>query len=602
MTVISKIKAILAGFPLLLCAASVSADTFTAADFVEGDKFCTQLFWTSNMLTDTPRPQHGTWSRFEYVYDKQGEIVQNEVKLKSFYDGGEVNFLIEGDELVLYGLDKKSGVDYYTSDGKKHRLVTVKKVDWKSPWPDGKTYMFMKYNPAAYYGKISRLDDGSVSVTFNLNDVCLQVNRRLTVAENPQWEDDINSFSRVDFRIFDSNGYMDGANAGEKIPVHITYEQVDNSHQNVYIRNFAGCGVAFHNESVGDFSFYDKGITAVKNVSNNTFSMPRQGYTGSLKVDYSKWGAGLGVGAATGQYVYRIANITVDNVCIEGGSQAEDIAGTIEEVRNVQPGWHKNCGGSFTIESASRGTSQWKTFSQDEYGNRTEINSLSEFTIASVNDITPNASFGELKSTFSDWGIFLKGFINEDVTPHLVESYDIFVAPEYCDNVASGSFDGAHEYGHNKAVLATFDGPVVLTNDSLKFEITIPMDNIKEKGWTPYYVDGKYSVYLRFNLKDVPMHQASRKAAPLALNSVLAFGGLKPVSGKSIPTSVESVNADKVYISVNSGCITVYGSQSGVKVYSIDGKLFYEGHDNIISLPNGLYIVKAGDKTVKCKL
>lgn len=602
MTVISEIKAIALAIPSLLWAASVSAETFTAADFVEGDKFCTQLFWTSNMLTDTPRPQHGTWSRFEYVTDKQNEIVQNEVKLKSFHDGGEVYFQIEGDELMLLGLNKKNGVSYVTSDGKKNRLVTVKKVDWKSPWPDGKTYMFMDYNPVDYRGKITRLDDGSLSVSFDTGEVCLQINRRLTTAENPMWEDDVNSYSRVDFRIFDANGYMDSSNGVDKIPVHIEYEQVDKFFQNVYIRNFAGCGVAFQNNTIDSYNFYDKGILAVKNLNNNTFSIPKQGYTGGLNIDYSKWGGGLGVGAATGKFVYRIKSISVDNVCIEAEAQAEDIDGTIEEVRNVQPGWHKDCGGELAIESNSCGTTKWVTFSQDENGNRTELAPLGEFTISAVNDITPNASFGELNSTFSDWGIFIKGFISEDANAHLVDSYDIFVAPEYTDNVASGDFDGALESGHGKAVLATFNSPVVMANDSLKFEITVPMAKIEEKGWTPYDFDGKYSVYLRFNLKDVPMRQVSRKAAPLALNSVLAFGGLKPVSGTSIPTSVESVNSDNVNISVNSGRISVEGSPCTVKVYSIDGKLRYEGNDAEISLTPGLYIVKAGEKTVKCKL
>ena len=71
------------------------------------------------------------------------------------------------------------------------------------------------------------------------------------------------------------------------------------------------------------------------------------------------------------------------------------------------------------------------------------------------------------------------------------------------------------------------------------------------------------------------------------------------------PTDIDAVTADKdVKIQFLDGAISVLGAQnSTVAVYSIDGKLVYQGKvaddSTRISLARGTYIVRVGNKAAK---
>ena len=71
------------------------------------------------------------------------------------------------------------------------------------------------------------------------------------------------------------------------------------------------------------------------------------------------------------------------------------------------------------------------------------------------------------------------------------------------------------------------------------------------------------------------------------------------------PTGIDAVTADKdVKIQFFDGAISVLGAQnSTVAIYSIDGKLVYQGKvaddSTRISLARGTYIVRVGNKAAK---
>ena len=71
------------------------------------------------------------------------------------------------------------------------------------------------------------------------------------------------------------------------------------------------------------------------------------------------------------------------------------------------------------------------------------------------------------------------------------------------------------------------------------------------------------------------------------------------------PTGIDAVTADKdVKIQFLNGAISVLGAQnSTVAIYSIDGKLVYQGKvaddSTRISLARGTYIVRVGNKAAK---
>ena len=66
-------------------------------------------------------------------------------------------------------------------------------------------------------------------------------------------------------------------------------------------------------------------------------------------------------------------------------------------------------------------------------------------------------------------------------------------------------------------------------------------------------------------------------------------------------SDVEMVTVDESGISVGNGAI-VNRSNQHIDVYSISGAKAYSGNDAEITLPSGIYVVKAGEKVVKLAL
>ena len=66
-------------------------------------------------------------------------------------------------------------------------------------------------------------------------------------------------------------------------------------------------------------------------------------------------------------------------------------------------------------------------------------------------------------------------------------------------------------------------------------------------------------------------------------------------------SDAEMVTVDESEISVENGAI-VNRSNQHIDVYSISGAKAYSGNDAEITLPSGIYVVKAGEKVVKLSL
>ena len=66
-------------------------------------------------------------------------------------------------------------------------------------------------------------------------------------------------------------------------------------------------------------------------------------------------------------------------------------------------------------------------------------------------------------------------------------------------------------------------------------------------------------------------------------------------------SDAEMVTVDESGISVENGAI-VNSSNMQIDVYSISGAKAYSGNDAEITLPSGIYVVKAGEKVVKLAL
>lgn len=68
---------------------------------------------------------------------------------------------------------------------------------------------------------------------------------------------------------------------------------------------------------------------------------------------------------------------------------------------------------------------------------------------------------------------------------------------------------------------------------------------------------------------------------------------------------IESDNNEALNISVNNGTLTIngIGNHENVSVYDMQGRIIYSGTSHTIdNLSSGLYIVKAGNRTIKISI
>lgn len=66
-------------------------------------------------------------------------------------------------------------------------------------------------------------------------------------------------------------------------------------------------------------------------------------------------------------------------------------------------------------------------------------------------------------------------------------------------------------------------------------------------------------------------------------------------------SGIDDVKSDEMWINVSGNTLNL-NINAAVEIYGIDGKLFYKGYDNIIELPNGIYIIRSNGIIKKIKI
>ena len=68
------------------------------------------------------------------------------------------------------------------------------------------------------------------------------------------------------------------------------------------------------------------------------------------------------------------------------------------------------------------------------------------------------------------------------------------------------------------------------------------------------------------------------------------------------PASVDNVANDSFSVKASGGALVVSGATAPVAVFNMTGQKVYEGKENQIVLPGGIYVVTSGGRTVKIRL
>lgn len=577
----------------LLCSFGAWADSFTVADFVGKDKFCTQLFYSSEMISDTPRPQEGAWGRFEAV-----EGSDNKVRLTSFKNGGSVTFTIDGDHLLLDGTESKEGTSTTDANGNTVKLRTVTHKTYQELVSKRVLHYFVD-NPTQYTGNIVRESDGTISVTFDNNHLSFIARQNDYVIPSNYdnfVKDYANTFRKCELHILKANGEMTSSDGTETIPLTIVMSENENGQIN--IKNLCGSGENYFHPSVDSDVFCPEGITASINATNG-LNFSRQPMTGNMSYTLnSKYLASIHAGG-------YITDLSVHNTFIEGGN------GTVDVKYNVTNGWHKKYeGGQFDVLEISMATSEWGAYSEDENGNRTEIYPIQTRGIKMWRDVTPDVTLRISTCLYNQVGILLEGDLFDEINPELVESYDVFVIGNKQDSPTTGGFDITLDSGHSSAVCITDgQGATLRSGNSLHFSRIVPMDEIEAHGWNPYATDGYMTVYARLNLRDMTAGTAAPddttetdtpEASPRreASASLYSFSALTPTP-QTLATSTELLRAENVTIRSTKGAIEITGNSGNATVYDAAGQTIYRGTDNRIGVTPGLYIVTTPTRTAK---
>lgn len=67
-------------------------------------------------------------------------------------------------------------------------------------------------------------------------------------------------------------------------------------------------------------------------------------------------------------------------------------------------------------------------------------------------------------------------------------------------------------------------------------------------------------------------------------------------------TSINNIEGDGFSVKISDGMIVVSGNSEPIVIFNITGQKVYEGAENRIQLPSGIYFVNCGGKTIKTKL
>lgn len=378
----------------VLTNAKVNAETFTADDFIGPDKFCTQLFYCSKMISDTPLPAEGAWGRFEKV---EGE--PNKVRLSSFKKGGAVTFTIEDDKLVLDGSDNKKFTAYTNSNGDARHIAPARLGTYKLI----KTRQYFKEEAHKYCGTITREGD-HLKVTFDDPDYHLLFHNRSAaqVAQSSYcWKDYMQTYQKIEFKVLNANGSMPDSNdSGEDIPLYIKELNNENGTITYGVTNFGGEGANFKYTDGKNFEIKNDGITVVK--TPDSLIIPSQDYTGSIDASYKD--EIMGAGDSGGLYTFNVKKSSYHNSTIIGSQT--DLSSVAESISryDITSGWRTDYDGEFEVKGIVSAPLIWKSVGDQHEFDFTDYYNEEIHTFNFISDYTPDVQIQDETFLYNESG------------------------------------------------------------------------------------------------------------------------------------------------------------------------------------------------------
>lgn len=570
---------------------------YTADDFCGNGKICTQLFYGSEMVEK--RVQEGCWSEFEKISDTQ-------IRLKSIKNGGPVTFTIDGDKLVLDGTNERDGVPTTDADGESIHLCRMEHETYKrTVYPKDRIgiYHRFKYAPGTYAGNIIVDEDNNLTIIFEESgkDLMFHYGRIAIGVDHPYASPDqeehnrksnLNSFSRIEFHILHANSEMSAGVSGNQAPIHTKTIENEDGTQSIFIRNYAGKGEHFYYYSTSpDYTLIPQGVEVIIDPENHTYSLEKQAYSGLI--NYATQVNDLGLNQ------FRVTGTSYGNFFTEDkNTSAQPGRYTIENTE-VHNGWHHRLGGEFAIHENLTLQPGWTAYFMDSRNTQTDV--YSETTPVNMHlDITPEIRIIVDECLYNTLGVYVSGSVEVLSHPEIAENYEILMVGGRHENIKSDpAFDGTHVYGHSSAIPVAIGEESLCEERSMTFERFFPMSQLTEAGFDPYNTNDYITLYAKINVKGTDEPASSKRNAPSRESAArYGFAALSPTA-QTLVTSVNEIVTSPVHVYAEKGGLYVSGTNAEVSIFDISGATAYTGAGGHISLGNGLYIVKAGGKTVK---
>lgn len=577
---------------LIVCAQPAKAETFTADDFVGENKICTQIFYGNDLVGF--RPQDYGWGKFEIVDREAGRI-----KLSSFKNEGEVNFIIDGDKLYLEGTDTKTGAQCGEAQLRPVKLQTY------SPAFSKKEYIYFIDSPEEYIGTIVR-EGNEVKITFDSGYLSFRKRSSdaVSVGNYPNFKNDFfNTFSKCVLYIHET----DNSIQDDQINLITGRISEDKFIEKYNVANIDGLGRHCIFTDNG-YEINADGIVMTINKAEKTFELPAKEI--GCHIDYYFDGIFIsGVNGLLGTYGVLLNNMSLSNILIEGNEPDGSVKGSYEVLSySVTPGWHKSHNGDFEVLETILCTGDWASyFVNIDNGSRNQRNDMATHTFRMQIETTPEAELEITQCDYNNYGILTSGTITADIHSDVVESYNVYVIGGHHDDATGDSFDATLEEGHEGAVLIA-ENLVPDDNGKVSFQHLTYFNETVDKGWNPIEYKGRMTYYLRYNLTNgehVDVTRNNKRKASLAEDNeesqeepetLFSFGTMSQEEG-SVVTGIDQTFENTPEISVVGGIIRVRNAKN-VSIYDASGKTIYNGTSSNIKVGEGLYIVKA-DNTVK---
>lgn len=579
--------------------ANVSAyGQYTADDFCGNGKICTQLFYGSEMVEK--RVQEGCWSEFEKISDTQ-------IRLKSIKNGGSVTFTINGDKLLLDGANERDGVPTTDADGESIHLCRMEHETYERkillPKDEKGIYHRFKYAPGTYAGNIIVDEDNNLTIVFEESgkDLMFHYGSIAQRLEHPNEsaghkeynrKSSLNSFSRIEFHILHANSEMSADVSGNQSPIYTQTIENEDGTQSIFMRNYAGKGEHYYYYGTSpDYTLLPKGIELVLDPENHTYTIERQAYSGT--VNYTTQVNS----AAYNQF--RVTGTSYGNFFTEDKNTSAQPGKYTVDNTEVHNGWHHRLGGEFAVHENLTLQPGWTAYFLDSQNTQTDV--YSETTPVNMHlDITPEVRINVDECLYNTLGVYVSGSVEVLSHPEIADNYEIFMVGGKHENIKSDpGFDGTHVNGHSSAIPVANGEESLCEERGMTFEKFFPMSELTEIGFDPYNTNDYITLYAKINVKETHEPENVRQNAPAREAAArYGFAALSPTA-QTLVTSVNEIETSRVRVYAEKGGLYVSGTDAEVSIFDISGATAYTGAGGHISLSNGLYIVKAGDKTVK---